>query len=132
MTQEREGTFGDCGRAAGDKKDDPVEWVEGLVEVEFYRERAGESKGCGGRMGYLELRFWGSMGLLQVTRSWVGLPGGQLTDWRQDPLGEYGPWEPRLSEGLSVGVLKSQRNTAIVTTERQCCEVSLQENEGSE
>lgn len=35
-------------------------------------------------------------------------------------------------EGLSVGILKSQRNTAIVMTEQQCCELSLQENEGSE
>lgn len=83
-------------------------------------------------MSYLELRFWGRMGLLQVTRSWVSLPGGQLTDWRQDPQGEYGPWESRLLEGLSLGILKSQRNTAIVMTERQCCELSLQENEGSD
>lgn len=30
MMQETEGTFGDCGRAAGDKKDDPVEWKDWL------------------------------------------------------------------------------------------------------
>lgn len=49
---------------------------------------------------------------------------GQSVGWAAHrletrPQGD-GPWEPRVLEGLSVGILKSPRNTAVVMTEQQC------------
>lgn len=49
---------------------------------------------------------------------------GQSAGWAAHrletrPQGD-GPWEPRVLEGLSVGMLKLLRNIAVVMTERQC------------